>query len=410
MSSHRQSFSESLRGVPPSPRSQRPPSLSQIYLQELIDNPPARNAADPAFDGRDWRSIHISELTDDKDLVFVDGSMGIEAATNLLISSSAPVLLIRDPASPKSAISTFDYSDLNAYLLLVVGLVEPEEDQITSFQELAVKARSGTTIPLEDVKDLSRKEPLVKLPHTADLMKAIEKFGGGVHRIVVFQEGTDTVIGVLSQTRLVRFLWENGRSFPSIENLYHRNLRDLAIGSRDVISINGDQPLTDALSLMLNTGVSSLAVLDSSSNVIGNISVADPIELRTTDSFLTPFHQRSHFNPVTLLRFPLYLPTLTLTPPCRIITDASFSPTTRSRPKHQSLTLSKYLGRSPTFSHVTPTWGLPAKHPRLGAARGTNQRAPIRPGVLDRYLEFVRKGERLASWGSGSGSEGEKEE
>ena len=102
---------------------------------------------------------------------------------------------------------------------------------------MAVKARSGTAIPLEDVKDLSRKEPLVKLPQTANLLKAVETFGGGIHRIVVVDEGTENVTGVLSQTRLVRFLWENGRAFPSIEELYHKNLRDLAIGSRDVVSI-----------------------------------------------------------------------------------------------------------------------------------------------------------------------------
>lgn len=81
--SHRQSFSESLRGLPPSPRAHRQPSLSQLYLQELIDNPPARNAADPAFQGRDWRTIEVGELVEAKDLVFVDGSMSIEDATNV---------------------------------------------------------------------------------------------------------------------------------------------------------------------------------------------------------------------------------------------------------------------------------------------------------------------------------------
>ena len=97
MSSHRQSFSESLRGVPPSPRSQRQPSLSQLYLQELIDNPPARHAADPAFQGRDWRSIQVSELVDKKDMVFVDGSMGIEEATN--VSSLSRLILSRRSCS-----------------------------------------------------------------------------------------------------------------------------------------------------------------------------------------------------------------------------------------------------------------------------------------------------------------------
>jgi hypothetical protein len=80
---HRQSFSESLRGLPPSPRAQRQPSLTQLAVQELIDNPPPRNQPDPAFLGRDWRSIPIVELVSPEELKFVDVETGVEAATNV---------------------------------------------------------------------------------------------------------------------------------------------------------------------------------------------------------------------------------------------------------------------------------------------------------------------------------------
>lgn len=80
---HRQSFSESLRGAPASPRQRRQPSLTQSAIQSLIDNPPARNHADPAFAGRDWRQISIGELVSPDDLKFVDIDTGIEEATNV---------------------------------------------------------------------------------------------------------------------------------------------------------------------------------------------------------------------------------------------------------------------------------------------------------------------------------------
>jgi hypothetical protein len=83
---HRQSFSESLRGLPPSPRAHRQPSLSQLAIQDLIDNPPPRNHPDPAFIGRDWRTVHVSELVDSADLRFIEEDTGIEAATNVRIS------------------------------------------------------------------------------------------------------------------------------------------------------------------------------------------------------------------------------------------------------------------------------------------------------------------------------------
>lgn len=86
MSSHRQSFSESLRGLPPSPRAHRQPSLSQAALQELINHPPQQKGADPAFQGRDWTQIHVSELVRKEDLKFVEEDTGVEEATNVSIT------------------------------------------------------------------------------------------------------------------------------------------------------------------------------------------------------------------------------------------------------------------------------------------------------------------------------------
>jgi CBS domain-containing protein len=156
-----------------------------------------------------------------------------------LIDSGAPVLLIRDSPQATSAVATFDYADLNSYLLLAAGLTFPDEEHRASYEELAKKAHDGVLIPLRDVKKFGmEKEPLINLPASANVMKAVEVFGGGVHRVVVVDEKDDQkVVGIFSQFRLVKFLWENGRSFPIIEELYPQSLRDLRIGSHEVISI-----------------------------------------------------------------------------------------------------------------------------------------------------------------------------
>jgi hypothetical protein len=86
-SPHRQSFSDSLRGIPPSPRARRQPSLTQAAIQGLIDHPPVRNPADPAFTGRDWRQISIGELISPNNLKFVEVDTGIEEATNVGLQS-----------------------------------------------------------------------------------------------------------------------------------------------------------------------------------------------------------------------------------------------------------------------------------------------------------------------------------
>lgn len=144
---------------------------------------------------------------------------------------------MRGSPTDLSACDTFDYNDLNAYLLVVLGLANPSEDQVEAYTEIAKKARDGTKIPLKDISSLAKKAPLVTLSESQDLSKAIEIFAGGVHRILIVKEGTNHVIGILSQFTLVKFLWDNGSSFPIIDQLYPMILRDLNVGTHQTIAI-----------------------------------------------------------------------------------------------------------------------------------------------------------------------------
>jgi CBS domain-containing protein len=157
----------------------------------------------------------------------------------LLVKHGAPnVVLLREDANTLKATGTFDYGDLNAYLLLVVGLAHPEEGDIENFDELAQKGREGKPIPLRDVKEVGgKKEPLITLDETTNLSKAIEVFGSGVHRVLVAKEGTEHVVGVLTQLRLVKFFWENRSSFPGVDRLYGQLIKDLSLGSKTVLAI-----------------------------------------------------------------------------------------------------------------------------------------------------------------------------
>jgi CBS domain-containing protein len=264
-----------MRGPPHSPRASRQPSLTQQAFQDLLNNPPTKGG-DSAFHGRDWKTIRIGEIVEQGQVQFAEYDTSVEDATELLVKTGAPnVVLLRENKETRHATGTFDYSDLNAYLLLVVGLAHPSEEETESFDELAKKGREGKPIPLKDVKDLGKKEPLITLPHTADLTKAMEVFGSGVHRVLVAEENTTNVIGVLTQLKLVKFFWENRTSFPVVDQLYPQLVKDLRLGSQTVVAINGDKPLTDALELMNNEGITSLPVLDAHNNVIGNISHVD---------------------------------------------------------------------------------------------------------------------------------------
>lgn len=80
-SSHRQSFAENLRNIPPSPR-QRHHSLTQAAVQELLNNPPSANRhLNPKFANREWREITIGELVSPSDVRWVEMDSSVEEAT-----------------------------------------------------------------------------------------------------------------------------------------------------------------------------------------------------------------------------------------------------------------------------------------------------------------------------------------
>jgi hypothetical protein len=124
--------------------------------------------------------------------------------------------------------------------LTAVGITQPSEEDAGWFAGFAKRAAEGEPIPLRAIRTLGRKDPPTYLPESANLTRAIETFGQGVHRVLIAREGDGgkiEVTGLLSQTRLMRFLWEHGRNFAVIDQLYAQYLRDLKIGSNTPISI-----------------------------------------------------------------------------------------------------------------------------------------------------------------------------
>ncbi|KAG9251677.1 uncharacterized protein F5Z01DRAFT_662630 [Emericellopsis atlantica] len=282
-SAHRQSFAENLRNIPPSPR-QRHPSLTQAAVQDLLNNPPVANRhLHSKFANREWRDITVGELVSPADVRWAEMDTTVEEATMLLLKSRPTVVLIRENAQSSAAVSTFDFKDLNAYLLVVVGLAKPEEDQIEASNNVAEKAQKGESITLREIQPLCRKEALVTLPSLSNLAQAMEVLGSGVHRLLVTNEAEEAV-GIMSQLRLVEFFWNEGVNFASIDQLYPLSLKDLSIGTKDTISVSCDAPLSEALTKMNEEGLTSIAVVDNGHNVVGNISTRDVRHLTNSSS------------------------------------------------------------------------------------------------------------------------------
>ncbi|RDA86235.1 hypothetical protein CP532_5116 [Ophiocordyceps camponoti-leonardi (nom. inval.)] len=280
---HRHGFPENLRNIPPSPRN-RQPSLTQAAVQELLNHPPSGNRhANPKFAGREWRDITIGEIVSSDDVKWVEMDSSVEEATMTLLKSKANVVLARENAKANTAVCTFDYSDLNAYLLVVIGMTRPEGDQVQLYNEIMANGQQGTPISVRAIQPLCRQEPLINVAASANLSHAIEILGSGIHRLIVTcPEGG--VVGILSQLRMIDFFWNEGINFPAVDRLYSASLRDLGIGTQQIISVNSDAPLSDALILMNVEGLTSIAVVDNGQNVVGNISSKDVRHLTKASS------------------------------------------------------------------------------------------------------------------------------
>lgn len=154
----------------------------------------------------------------------------------LVKNTISNVVLIRESPTSTTAISTFDYSDLNAYILVVVGLGHPPDESVALYDDIAKRAQARDSIPLRDIQPICRKESLVTLQGDEDLARVIEVFGSGIHRVLItnFQ---GEVIGILSQLKLMEFFWNEGIHFRAIDDLYPRLMKELGVGSQQMIAV-----------------------------------------------------------------------------------------------------------------------------------------------------------------------------
>ena len=147
----------------------------------------------------------------------------------MLVDQNLTSLLLRQSPTDTSVSRTFDYSDLTAFLLMVLGVTDPSHSSTmssTSFQDLVKKAREGDhNIPVKLVGDIGMKDPFITLPASDTLAQVVQIMASGVHRVAVTRDDSKSdVIGVLSQRKVVKFFWENVRAFVDLEPLYQKSV------------------------------------------------------------------------------------------------------------------------------------------------------------------------------------------
>ncbi|OBZ91778.1 Protein SDS23 [Choanephora cucurbitarum] len=243
----------------------------------------------------DWTLVKASSLIKDQKVITIDGSLPVEEACNVLIDnniSSAPVYdnteTSRTPiVHAKSYVGMFDYGDVIAYILLVLqnmptpppglsdeGIKHDLDNMTFEIKDIVRRAHEGQQVPVKLASDLSEKNPFYSIMPEATLLSAVEEFAYGAHRVCVLNHD-GSIKGILSQSVVAKYLYENQRHFPEIEIVMNKTLRQLGLGVSDVISVNADSPVLHALALMSKHAISSVAVLGHMGVVLGNISLTD---------------------------------------------------------------------------------------------------------------------------------------
>jgi len=148
----------------------------------------------------------------------------------MLVDQKLTSLLLRQKEQT-SVSGTFDYTDLTAFLLMVMGFSDPSNPATSgnaSFKDIVIKAREGDhNIPVKLVGDIGVKDPFITLPASETLARLVEILASGVHRVAITRDDSNDVIGMLSQRKVVKYFWENVRSFVDLEQHYSKQVPPL---------------------------------------------------------------------------------------------------------------------------------------------------------------------------------------
>ncbi|KAJ1719506.1 cell separation during budding [Coemansia erecta] len=247
---------------------------------------------------RHWLAVQAHELVEDQHVVQVDSEATIEEACDALIQHNIQSVPLHDARS-QTYVGMFDLHDLAAYILAK----RPQLGSSPSPSLGSASNSGGGGSPLmrramgrrgemvSRVSDMSHVNPFYSVLPETTVAQVAGVFAKGAHRVAVM-ENERRIRGILSQTRVVRYFFEHCAA-PDDDNngddagaaravvsasedaLLDRTLLQLGLVTNDVVVAQPQMPVIQALSLLEQWHVSSLALVDHEQRIIGNLSVGD---------------------------------------------------------------------------------------------------------------------------------------
>ncbi|KAG7095429.1 hypothetical protein E1B28_006178 [Marasmius oreades] len=259
--------------------------LSQSFTQSQVDSISASSAVLPpeseVWTAR-WNEVFARDIIDSR-IVTVSAEISVEDACDKLLSEDIPCLAIQANQEIHELSGLFDYADVNAFLTLAATKHRfgPENLHDNPRVEDIFKAAKAGDVPVYIVSNLSEKNPLKVLPHDATIISLLEIFAKGTHRVVIRSSPPSTNYdGFVSDRRLLSWFAAFAEETPSLRLFISNSLRNLSFPLLNifssVVATTSKSTVLEAMRLMSDEGVSSIAILDDDvGTLLSAVSVTD---------------------------------------------------------------------------------------------------------------------------------------
>eukprot|EP01132_Coremiostelium_polycephalum_P001168 gene1168-1479_t len=160
-----------------------------------------------------------------------------------------------------------DMVDIVSFCMKNFSKKEVSELDLTALME---SREIFDTTKVADICDNSGRNPYKSVEAGAPLSIAIDLMvKWNVHRIPVI-DAEGTLVSILTQSRVVDYI---NHHIDSMDGA--KKLKDIDIGTPDVVTIRHTDLTWDAFRLIHDSNVSAVGVVDENSVLIGNVSVSD---------------------------------------------------------------------------------------------------------------------------------------
>mmetsp|Transcript_5942 Transcript_5942/g.15459 ORF Transcript_5942/g.15459 Transcript_5942/m.15459 type:complete len:257 (+) Transcript_5942:156-926(+) len=151
----------------------------------------------------------------------------------------------------------FDFADLAE--LLLAAMRKKNNDTADAELESVLEGGLSTSSNVRLVSDLSQRNPMVAIKSTESVKVAVLRLlEKSVHRLCVF-DADDAFVGVVSFSDILKLVADHvGR----LDDLLRPSVEAKGLAAKPPVQLSGDRPVLEALALMVERKVSSVAIVD----------------------------------------------------------------------------------------------------------------------------------------------------